>query len=60
MVCGEEDEHKQEENGVSGKCGLYMQGLRFSFSDFVWVTGETSESELRENEHSQAVGGRAE
>lgn len=60
MVCGEEGEHKEKGNGISGKCGLYMQGLRFSVNDFVWVTGETSDSELRGNEHPQAVGGRAE
>ncbi|RMC12235.1 hypothetical protein DUI87_09746 [Hirundo rustica rustica] len=54
-VCGEEGEHEEEENGISGKCGLYVEGLGSSFNGCVWVTGEMSDSELWENEHPQAT-----
>lgn len=39
MVCGEEAEHKEEENGMSGKCTLYVEELGYSFNDLVCVTG---------------------
>lgn len=56
-MCGEEGEHKEEEKDIYGKCRLYMEGLRFSLKDFVWVTGETNDCELWENKDPQAVVG---
>lgn len=32
-----------------------MEGLGFSFKEFVWVTEETNDFELCKNEHPQAV-----
>lgn len=57
MVRGEKAEHKEEEEGISVKCRLSMEGSGFSVKDFLCVTGEMSDFELGENEHPQAAVG---
>lgn len=41
------------DRGIFGKCGLYMERLRFSVTDFVWVIREVNDFA----ESSGAVGG---